>query len=143
MLKSAVAFKWVLSIATVTMALGGALGLLALGTPFQFSHHRSSVATPSDVTLLDPLLANLSDGRYLRIRVGVELHDRRATDLLKQYKVQLNDALLATLSNHSLTDLQSPQAKIILREEMQRRIEAAVPELAIRSIYFVEFLVHA
>jgi flagellar basal body-associated protein FliL len=142
MLQSVVALKWVVWIAGTATALGGGLGLLALGTPFHFSHRQSSVIPSSDVALLDPLVVNLSDGRYLRIRLGVELENRQAGVRLQQYKVRLNDALMVALSNHNRANLQTPLGKRLLREEVQQKIQATIPELAVRSVYFVEFLVH-
>jgi|SRR5579884_3311639 len=136
-------WKWVLGIAGSAMAAGSLVAMLTLGHSFHFDAGavgRSS--TESALVVLGPYTVNLADDRFLRLTLAVELTDARAKAKLERYQVHVNDAVLVTLASNSLTTLQSPEAKVRVRDEVIQRLKATVPDLPIRNAYFLQFLIH-
>lgn len=142
MYKSALTLKWVAWIAGGSLTIGGGLGLWALGTPFQIGPGRpGDVAV--DTAVLELMIVHLSDDYYLRIKLGVQLKNSKAKELFLRSRQRIRDSVVPTLSNHTRADLQTSTGRLFLREEIERKIHATMPDLGIRSVYFVEFLIHS
>lgn len=156
MWNSLLPMKWVMWIAGGSLTLGSTFAVFALGSSIHLGRESRGVEHfwntwipqgrfdqgSSEVVILEPLLINLVDGRYLRVTIGLELEEARAKALLMRQLARVNNALLITLSDQSLASLQAMEGKARLREELTRQVRAAVPDVPIRTAYFLDFLVH-
>lgn len=156
MWNSLLPMKWVVWIACGSVTFGSALAVFALGSPIHVGGESQGLERFWDtwilqgranrdspvIVILEPFFINLVDGRYLRVTIGLELKDALAKALLAQRVARINDALLITLSDQSLVGLQTMEGKARLREALTRQVQAVVPEVPIRTAYFLDFLVH-
>ncbi|MER3422403.1 MAG: hypothetical protein C4293_03415, partial [Nitrospiraceae bacterium] len=105
--------KWVMWIAGGSLTLGSTFAVFALGSSIHLGRESRGVEHfwntwipqgrfdqgSSEVVILEPLLINLVDGRYLRVTIGLELEEARAKALLMRQLARVNNALLITLSD--------------------------------------------
>lgn len=93
---------------------------------------------------LDSFIVNLADAggtRYLRVTMQLELDGtKKFAEALDQRKPQLRDAILSVLSAKRYEEISSAQGKLILKQELLRRLNSIVTEGRIVNIYFTEFV---
>ncbi len=89
------------------------------------------------VTLKSPS----SRPRYLRISVDLEVKDQMTADIVGTRIPQLRDIVIMTLSGKTAEDLNSPEGRKGLRDEIFRKIDASFPKGYLMNIYFSDLVV--
>lgn len=93
---------------------------------------------------METFIVNLADNdgsRYLKVTLSLELD---STEKLKEdldtRVPQLRDAILAILSAKRYDEVSSAQGKMILKQEILRRVNSLLPKGQITNVYFTEFV---
>ncbi len=98
---------------------------------------------------LEPFVVNLADTEDNRfLRVGIDLGLEKPFPA-KEGKVgenavptaRIRDCILGVLTTWHSDALLAPEGKQKLKDELVKSLQARVPELAVREIYFNDFLV--
>jgi flagellar basal body-associated protein FliL len=98
------------------------------------------------VTLpLEEFTVNLADtdrGHYLKITVVLELPGKDAAKKIQEFKPQVQDAVVATLTRQYYRALQSPGGKDQLKKQLKERINVALRDagVEVRNVLFIEFV---
>jgi flagellar FliL protein len=101
----------------------------------------------NSVLPLDSFVVNLQDpagNGYLRVGIDLGLTSAaKDDDKEKQaaYLPRLRDTILGVLGSRSVDDLLTPDGKTKLKADLLQAIDARVPELQCKEVYFTEFLV--
>jgi len=99
------------------------------------------------VLQLDSFVVNLQDpsgNGYLRIGITLGLGaPASADDKDKQaaYLPHLRDTILGVLGTRTVDELLTPDGKTKLKADLLQAIDANIPELQCKDVYFTEFLV--
>jgi flagellar FliL protein len=129
--------------------------LLAVASWFLFSKTRAESQRPStavpavrDVLHLEGFVVNLADppgDSFLRIGMdlglGRPLKGHGEKDAGVAPTAQVRDVILRVLTTYQSNDLLVPAGKIRLKQQLLESLQAAIPELAVREVYFTDFLV--
>lgn len=110
------------------------------------SGHGSTLAVKA-VVHLEPFVVNLADPEDNRfLRIGIDLGVQAAVS--KEGKgegevpmARIRDCILGVLSMWRSDALLAPDGKQKLRQDLVRALQSRVPELAIKEVYFTDFLV--
>ena len=93
---------------------------------------------------MENFIVNMADSggtRYLRVTLQLELDQtKKFPEMLDMRKPQLRDAILTVLASKRYEEVSSAQGKLILKQELLRRINSLVTEGTIVNIYFTEFV---
>lgn len=94
---------------------------------------------------LENFIVNMADSggtRYLRVTLQLELDDtkKKFVEALDMRKPQLRDAILTVLASKRYEEVSSAQGKLILKQELLRRLNSLITEGSIVNIYFTEFV---
>ncbi|MBU2503289.1 MAG: flagellar basal body-associated FliL family protein [bacterium] len=79
--------------------------------------------------------------RYLRININLELKDQMAVTIATQRLPQLRDIVIMTLSNKTVEDLNTPEGKKSLRDEIFRKLDERMPAGVLMNIYFSDLVI--
>ncbi len=93
---------------------------------------------------LEPFIVNLADYpdvRYLKVTINAAIPSPEAEETLKTRRAPIRDTILVLLSSKESKELQTPQGKYHLREEITQRINAVLPIPIVKKVYFTEFVV--
>ena len=110
----------------------------------------SSSDAPKYIVHLEEFTVNLADAennRYLRttIDLGVDRLPVNAKDnenaAAEIPVARVRDAILSVLTASKADELLSADGKIVLKKNILDAVNRSVPELAVREVYFSEFLV--
>ncbi len=93
---------------------------------------------------LDPFIVNIYDGqemRYLRIKVEMGVAGEEAKNQMKTQEAQIRDAILTLLSSKTWQDLQTPQGKDQLKQQIMTAVSKIAAQGSLKHIYFTDFVV--
>ena len=79
--------------------------------------------------------------RYLRTDVNLEVADQATADLVAARLPQLRDAVIMVLSSKTPAEIQRPEGKQALRDELFRRLGEKLPAESLRNIYFADLVI--
>lgn len=110
------------------------------------SANRAGRLTEASVYLdLDEILVNLNTGerqaRYLRAKITLELPNPAAVEAIKQNMPRVIDQFQVYMRELSPEDLNGAAGMFRLKEELLRRVNAAVAPVEVRDVLFKELLV--
>ena len=110
-----------------------------------------SAAAPTpevnSVLALDSFVVNLQDpsgNGYLRVSMSLGLSvppKEDDKDKSAPYLPRLRDTILGVLGTRTVEELLTPDGKTKLKDDLLKGINASVPELQCKEVYFTEFLV--
>jgi flagellar FliL protein len=106
-----------------------------------------AASTVNSTLQLDSFVVNLQDASgsgYLRVTIELGLAGAaKEDDKDKQstYLPRLRDTILSVLGSRSVDELLTPDGKTKLKADLLDAINARVPDLQCKEIYFTEFLV--
>ena len=91
---------------------------------------------------LDPIVVNLADEdeRYLRVKIGLELKDQDAPQLIKDNDNKVKDALVMLLSGKYYQDIRDSQGKEKLKAEIAKTLDGVLKKDCVSKVYFVDFI---
>jgi len=141
---------------TPAVIVGGllAITLLAGASWFLLSKSRTESGSPppapavKEVMHLESFVVNLADPPgdcFLRLGIDLGLgrainaHGEKDTGAVPT--AQVRDVVLRVLTTYHSADLLAPTGKVKLKEELVKSLQAAIPELGVREVYFTDFLV--
>jgi len=93
---------------------------------------------------MEPFIVNLlsrEGKRYLKTTIEFEVENEDIKNELTQRTPQLRDAILLLLTSKSFEDINRPEGKLRLKNELLVRIHQILPGAGIRMLYFTEFVV--
>ncbi len=79
--------------------------------------------------------------RYLRIDVNLEVADQKTAKLVTARLPQLRDVVIMAASARSPADIQSPEGKQGLREEIFNQLATKLPPDKFRNVYFSDLVI--
>jgi len=139
------------------MAKGLAAGIVALallaGAAWILTSKRQAnggQAPPvvQDVMHLEGFVVNLADPPgdcFLRIGIdlglGHSINGHGKNENMAAPTARVRDVILRVLTTYQSTELLVPEGKDRLKQQLLGALQAAVPELAVREVYFTDFLV--
>lgn len=138
------------------MIIGGAALLVLVGGGagayfFLFSHgHEAKVETPAvkPVVFVDmpEVLVNLSNpsadrSQYLKIKIVLELPDQKMVEQITPVMPRIMDAFQTYLRELRPSDLDGSAGLYRLKEELTRRINAAIAPSRVNAVLFKEIVV--
>ncbi|WP_022850994.1 flagellar basal body-associated FliL family protein [Limisalsivibrio acetivorans] len=93
----------------------------------------------------DSFIVNLADpggSRYLRVTLQVELgQSKELKEEMDARKPQLRDAILTILSSKRFEEVNSSQGKMILKQQITRRLNSLLTKGQVLNVYLTEFVV--
>lgn len=101
----------------------------------------------NSVLALDSFVVNLQDPSgtgYLRVSIDLGLSapaKEDDKDKQAQYLPRVRDTILGVLGSQTVDALLTPDGKTKLKADLLKAINASVPELQCKEVYFTEFLV--
>jgi flagellar FliL protein len=141
---------------SLKMIIIAAAGLVVLGgggtAGFMFLHHSGKgepekpAAKPAIFVDLPDVLVNLSNAgtdrtQYLKVKIVLEVHDAQVVDQIKPLMPRVMDAFQTYLRELRPTDLDGSAGLYRLKEELTRRVNAAVSPNRITAVLFKEIVV--
>jgi flagellar protein FliL len=157
--EAATAPKRKLSLKLILMAVGGLVGLGVIGGGgyfFFFSGHGKAEAAATaagpqvkPVVFLDmpEVLVNLSSSggsertQYLKVKVTLELPNETMSQQIQPIMPRVMDAFQTYLRELRATDLDGSAGLYRLKEELTRRVNAAIAPSRINAVLFKEIVV--
>jgi flagellar FliL protein len=153
--EAAAAKKGWLSRKLIIMAAGGAVGLAALGGGgyFFFGHHGATetaaaapVVKPPIFVDMPDVLVNLSSTgndrtQYLKVKIALELPDEQVQAQIQPVMPRILDTFQTYLRELRPTDLDGSAGLYRLKEELTRRVDAAIAPNKINAVLFKEIVV--
>jgi flagellar protein FliL len=151
--KTAAAPKRWFSLKLILIAVGGVVGLGALGGGgyFFFGHHGSSAAAATQVKPpvfvdMPDVLVNLSSSggdrtQYLKVKIALELPDEAVSAQIQPIMPRLLDTFQTYLRELRPTDLDGSAGLYRLKEELTRRVNASIAPNRINAVLFKEIVV--
>lgn len=99
---------------------------------------------PSYTYEVPEIVVNLSNGnsrRFLSVKFYVGFDETKLTEELERRMPEIRDAVLQTLWDTSAEDIDSPEEKESLREEIKEVINSLVQSGEIKGVYFWHVMV--
>ena len=143
------------SLKLIIMVAGGVVGLGALGGGgyFFFGRPRQQPRRPPPATVKPPIfvdmpdvLVNLSSSggdrtQYLKVKIVLELPDEAMSAQIQPIMPRLMDTFQTYLRELRPTDLDGSAGLYRLKEELTRRVNAAIAPNRINAVLFKEIVV--
>jgi flagellar FliL protein len=152
--KDAAAPKRRFSLKLILIAAGGVVGLAAIGVGgyLFFGHHGTPAVAATQVkppVFLDmpDVLVNLSSNgsgpraQYLKVKIALELPDEAMSAQIQPIMPRLLDTFQTYLRELRPTDLDGSAGLYRLKEELTRRVNAAIAPGRINAVLFKEIVV--
>lgn len=98
----------------------------------------------ADTYKLENVVANLSGSlksRYVKVSFTLEGHHPAFHEIVQHNEAKLVDTTLGILSTLTLSDLEEPGVKNVLRSDLPNAFESALNGKVIEQLYFSEFVV--
>ncbi len=142
-----------LSLKTMMIAAGGIVAIAVIGGgAYHFLGGRSeaapspAMAKPAVFLDMPEILVNLSNGgsertQYLKVKVTLELPDQGTTAQVEPVMPRLQDAFQTYLRELRPTDLDGSAGLYRLKEELTRRVNAAIAPGRINAVLFKEIVI--
>jgi flagellar protein FliL len=132
----------------VFLLAAGAFWFWISRTNAQSAKHAPAGPAVKETLHLEGFVVNLADASgecFLRIGVDLGLgrsvagHDEKAAQSIPT--AQIRDVVLRVLTTYQSDELMGAEGKTRLKQQLLEALQAAVPELAVREVYFTDFLV--
>ncbi|MEI6714534.1 MAG: flagellar basal body-associated FliL family protein [Verrucomicrobiota bacterium] len=86
-------------------------------------------------------LAGSLGRQYLKCSFQIVSDDKAIASIVEENKAKLKDVVLSVLGTRSLTDVETPASKNVLRAELVANMNKALNSSAIKQIQFTDFLI--
>ena len=124
---------------------GGIWGYSALTNSGGIVRGGAGQTTQSVYLDLEEILVNLQTGerqsRFLRARIALELPNQAAVEAVERNMPRVRDQFQVYMRELTPEDLNGAAAMFRLKEELLRRVNAAVAPVEVRDVLFQELLV--
>jgi flagellar basal body-associated protein FliL len=130
------------------LAIVGAVLLVVkprLGRGTHAAEAAPAVKEPPVTVPLEEFTVNLADtnrGHYLKISLALEVPGEEAAKKVAEYKPQINDAVITTLTRQYYDTLQSPEGKTRLKQQLKEQTDAVLRKagVAVVNVLFTQFV---
>ncbi|MEJ2377485.1 MAG: flagellar basal body-associated protein FliL [Pseudolabrys sp.] len=125
---------------------GGAAAYMMLGHSSHGEAKKEAAAKPAIFVDLPDVLVNLSNTgsdrtQYLKVKIVLEVPDEHVVDKIKPLMPRVMDAFQTYLRELRPTDLDGSAGLYRLKEELTRRVNAAVSPNRITAVLFKQIVV--
>ncbi|HZP80634.1 MAG TPA: flagellar basal body-associated FliL family protein [Chthonomonadaceae bacterium] len=107
------------------------------------SHDKEKKAEAVEVGTSVPLeefIVNLAGGdHYLRTSISLGMKKGITEEQAKEHIAPMRDAILTVLSAKRLKDLEKPEGREALKEELKKKINEATGDESVVKVYFTAF----
>ena len=93
---------------------------------------------------LDPFIVNLADRnqrRYLKIKIALELSDKKLEDEIKKREAEIRDLITMLLSSKTYNDISTFDGKLALKTGIMNRLNTILINGRVTNVFFVDFVV--
>ena len=93
---------------------------------------------------LDPFIVNLADRntrRYLKLKVALELSNKKLQDEIKKREAEIRDLITMLLSSKTYNDISTFDGKLALKTGIMNRLNAILINGKVTNVFFVDFVV--
>ena len=140
-------YKMIL-IATMVLLIGAG-GFIGYRMLKKNTEVKAATQKNGKVSIICPLksfVVNLLDKkgvgrRYLKVTIEVEVGKETDKQLIESNDPQIRDSVLLLLSNQTLSEINTMEGKLALKQELLSRMAQILGEGVVRRIYFTEFVV--
>ncbi len=88
------------------------------------------------VNLVDPL-----GRRYLKVQIELELDKLEAVEEARKHDAQIRDSVITVLTAKTYSDIDTPEGKALLRQEILARVNQHLRECKAVNAYFTDFVI--
>jgi flagellar FliL protein len=125
---------------------GGGFGAYKFLFPLRDSHDTTAAAKPAVFVDLPEVLVNLSNAgsdrtQYLKVRIVLELPDQLLMQQIQPVMPRVLDTFQTYLRELRPTDLDGSSGLYRLKEELTRRVNAAIAPNKVSAVLFKEIVV--
>lgn len=135
-------------VGVIVLGAGAAFMLRAFDAKEETDPHAAAVAAAEHAVFFDmpELLVNMTGAgekqqNFLKLSLSLELPNAEATPQVQAAMPRIIDSAQVFLRELRLDDLQGSAGMLRLREELMRRINAAVAPVQVRDVLFKEIIV--
>jgi flagellar FliL protein len=130
----------------VAIAVAATFGVLFFtgGSKADTAKPVKAETTVTSIFSLDPFIVNIYDGqdmRYLRLKVEMGVAGEEAKNRMKEQEAQIRDGIITLLTSKTWQDLQTPQGKTQLKQQILNTVSKIVPQGTVNQVYFTDFVV--
>ncbi len=96
------------------------------------------------IVMLEPFIVNLagSGGRnYLKVSINLELANEQLQNEITNKMPKIRDAILLILSTKTFEEIKSSEGKLVLKNELLKRLNSYLMTGMIDNIYFTSFVI--
>jgi flagellar FliL protein len=135
------------AVAVVALGGGGTFAFLKFkGGAHKGEHHEAVVAKPAIFVDMPDVLVNLANGsvdrpQYLKVKIVLEVADQAAAQQIQPLMPRIMDAFQTYLRELRSTDLDGSVGLFRLREELTRRVNAALAPGHVNAVLFKEIII--
>lgn len=93
---------------------------------------------------LKPVIVNLADNsvrRFAKVTLTVIVNDERASAELQKKDPQICDALIKILNRYQYDEINSPDGKEVLKQEVKNRLNLILKEEMISDVFLTELII--
>lgn len=93
---------------------------------------------------VEPFIVNLAESggkRFLKVSIELEMNSAALKEEIDGRIAQVRDMIITVLSDKSFDDIYSVSGKFTLRNDIMKRLNAALTKGQIVNIYFTEFII--
>ena len=135
-------------IATIVLLIGAG-GFVGYSKLKKNAEVKAATQKNGKVSIICPLksfVVNLLDKRgfgrrYLKVTIEIEVGKETDKQLIESNDPQLRDSILLLLSNQTLSEINTMEGKLALKQALLSRMIQILGEGVVRRIYFTEFVV--
>jgi flagellar FliL protein len=138
--------KIIMAVAGVVVLGGGGFGAYKFIGSSHETHNAAPVVKPAVFVDLPEVLVNLSNAgtdrtQYLKVKVVLELSDQLLMQQIQPVMPRVLDAFQTYLRELRPTDLDGSSGLYRLKEELTRRVNAAIAPNKVSAVLFKEIVV--
>jgi len=120
--------------------MGGSGAPACTGKDCPAAEKKAEEKPPGQIATMDPLSVNLADDHFLKVGVAVQLAEGiEAGEFAKGDISKVKDMLIDLTAGARLDDLQTPEGRAKIKEELKKRSEKAF-EGNVLDVYFTDFV---
>jgi flagellar FliL protein len=117
------------------------------GSAARGEHGEGERGAQSTVLNFEPFLVNLADkeiSRYLRVTIRLQITSKQAAEKIASADVltsQMRDSILGILSSRNSEQINTPEGKTQLKNEIAEKLNAFLPGKPVKAVFFTDFVV--
>jgi flagellar protein FliL len=122
----------------------GIKGPVSAESPKKETSSSKSAGTKQESVVMNKLLVNVADtmgARYLLVSLSVVGNSSDFKDKMTEHDAQLRDMACGALATKTLADLEKPDARNLIRNELMTGFNNILGDSMVQDIFFTEFAI--